>query len=78
MLDEKDIKFIEQLIKERTEYYKNQRAGTRHFLEYKLRTGQPESLIRADKKEIEELTKKIEYTSNLLIKVNSLRDMIHK
>lgn len=75
MMDNNDIEFLKKLVKEKAQYYKNRKAGIKHFLEYKIRIGEPEQLIRTDKKEIEELNNRIEYTSTLLTKLDELKNL---
>lgn len=72
MLEEKDIIFINELIKDRIKEYKNKISGIKHFLEYKIRIGQPEFVLDTDRKEIEELKNKIHYANNLLEKLKGI------
>lgn len=78
MLDEKDIDFIQELIKDRIKEYKNKIAGTKHFMGYKLKVGETESIINSDKKEIQELEEKIEYANSLIRKLEVRKWMYWK
>lgn len=72
MLDEKDIEFLAELVKDKIKEHKGMIAGKKHFLECKIRMGEQDLLLVADKKEIQELEEKIEYSNDLLEKLKGM------
>ena len=65
-MNEKDKKYIQELIESKRQELKNSKKGKEHFLEHDMKINSPESLIKPQLKEIEKLKEEIAYVNYLL------------